>query len=170
MQHIANTASGKLARTQQDLLRIALNSSPIKTEMMDHVICDAGFSQDGQVGLEKMDDQIFFSFVMSLLRSRPSSRLWDLVPDVPYTEDHILTESPDAYRMTFEQKAQFLRDEFVRRPKMVGFKIQLHNLERKTDMGTVGAPSVSFTIYESIEDLGNACIPISIKVEYRTNF
>ncbi len=170
MQHIANTARGKLAKTQQDLLRIAMGSSPVQTEMMEHPICEIGFFQYGEDGLERMDDSTFMATLMTLLKSRPSARLWDVVPDVLYKEDNILTESPEAFRMTFEEKSQYIKEEFMRRPDMVGFKLELHNVERKTDRGQNGTPSVSISIYETEDDLGGAFVPVSIKVKYRTNF
>lgn len=170
MQHLANTARGKLAKTQQDLLKIAQNTSPIQTEMMEHPICEVGFAMYGEDGICRMDDMSFVRTLMTLFKSRPAARLWDVVPDCPYIEDHILTQSPEAYRMTFEEKAIFLKDEFLRRPRMVGFKLELHNIERKTDSGGGGQASVSFTIYESSDDLGDAAVPVSIKSVYRTNF
>ena len=170
MQHIASTARGRLARTQQDLLRIAMNSSPIRTEMMEHPICEIGFSEYGESGLERMSDVTFLGALMTLLKSRPSARMWDIIPDIPYTEDYVLTESPEAFRMTFEAKAQYLRDEFMRRPNMVGFKMELHNIDRTTDRSTSGGPSASFVIYEASDNLDGTCVPVSIKVKYRTNF
>lgn len=170
MQHLANTARGKLAKTQEDLLRIAQNTSPVQTEMMEHPICEVGFSCYTEDGVERMDDMSFVRTLMTLMKSRPAARLWDIVPECPYTEDPILVESPEAYRMTFEEKAIFLKDEFLRRSQMVGFKMELHNIERKTSGGGSGSPSVSFTIYESSDDLSGTLIPVSIKVRYRTNF
>ena len=170
MQHIANTARGKLAQTQQDLLKIAMNESPIRTEMMEMPICESGFSDYGDGGFERMSDQGFVRTLLTLFKARPAARLWDLVPDCPYTEDHVLVESPEAFRMTWEEKALFLKDEFLRRPKMVGFKLELHNVERKTDAGSSAHPSLSMTIYESTDDLMDTVIPLSIKVTYRTNF
>jgi hypothetical protein len=170
MQHLSNTARGRLAQNQQDLLRIAMNSSPIKEENLEHPICEVGFSEYTESGLERMSDYTFLRMLTTLFKLRPASRLWDVVPDVPYTEDRILIESPEAFKMSFEEKAQFLKDEFLRRPKMVGFKMELHNVERKTDRGSTGEPSVSFTVYEANDDLGGAVIPVTIRTRYRTNF
>ena len=170
MQHLVNTARGKLAKNQQELLSIAMNQSPVRTEVMDHPICEVGFSKYGEDGMERMDDVTFIGTVMTLMKSRPSSRLWDVVPDAPYHEDPVLVESPEAFKMTFEEKAHFLRDEFMRRPNMAGFKIELHNVERKTDSGRASAPSLSFTIYETDDDLGGAVVPVKITTKYRTNF
>lgn len=170
MQHIAGSARGKFAKTQQDLLKIAMSESSVQEEMMEHPICEVGFSVYGETGLERMDDLSFRRTVVTLMKSRPSSRLWDIVPDVPYKEDKILIQAPEAYRMTFEEKGEYLRNEFMRRPKMVGFRLELHNIERKTDQGQSGVPSVSFTIYEATDDLGESAIPVSIRTIYRTNF
>jgi hypothetical protein len=168
MQHLANTARGKLARTQNDLLKIAMGSSNFQEEMFEHPICEVGFSVYAEDGLRRMSDLEFFQAIMTLLKSRPSSHLWDIVPDVPYVQDAILVESPEAFRMSFEEKAQFLKDEFLRRPKMVGFKMELHNVDRRVNKGV--APSVSFTIYESSDDLSDTVVPVSIRTRYRTNF
>lgn len=170
MQHLAGTARGKLAKTQQDLLKIAMNESPIRTEMMEHPICATGFCEYGEDGLQRMDDQIFVRTIMTLLKSRPAARLWDIVPECPYTEDQILVQSPEGFRMSFEEKALLLRDEFMRRPTMVGFRLELHNVVGKTDRGTTAAPSLSIAIYEAGDALEGMNIPVSIKTMYRTNF
>ncbi len=170
MQHLSNSARGKVAQNQQELLRIAMNSSPIQEEILEHPITATGFYEYGEQGLERMSDYTFVRMLTTLLKFRPASRLWDIVPDVPYTEDKILIESPEAYRMTFEQKAQFFRDEFLRRPRMVGLRMELHNIDRKTDSGSGGQQSVSFTVYEATDDLGDTCVPVTIRARYRTNF
>jgi hypothetical protein len=170
MRHIANSSRGRNARTQQDLLHIAMNESSIKEEYLEHPICEIGFFKYTEEGLERMDDQTFIASLRTLFKSRPSSQLWDVVPDAPYVETPIFIEAPEAFRMSFEDKAQFLGEEFMRRPNMIGFKLELHNIERRTDNNKSGTPSVSITVYESSSSLDGSVVPVTIKTRYRANF
>jgi len=173
MQHIANTARGRLAKNQQELLKIAMGSSQFKEENMDHLLCEFGFSvidtDGGGEVIRRMDDIVFKTCLMTLMKSRPSAQLWDITPLAEYKEEGLLVESTEAFRMTFEQKAMFLQDEFMRRPAMAGFRIEYHNIGTKKG-GFDNPPSVSFYVYETVEDFSDSYVPVDIKVRYRANF
>ncbi len=170
MQHIANTPRGRLAKNQQDLLNIAVNASSMVEEVLEHPVCDFGFAVPRSDGLQKMDDKTFHNTITSIMKCRPSARLWDVIPDVPYTEIPYLDHSPEAFKMDYSGRAALLADEFLRRPKMVGFRWELHNVTADGEHSPQGPPSVSILIYESVEDLGDTIIPITINTRYRANF
>ncbi len=170
MRHLANSARGRLAETQDDLLKIAMDHSTMQTESFEHPICETGFSEYGEDGFVRMYDMTFLGTILSILKSRPSAHLWDVVPAIPYEEVSLLREAPEGFRFSFRDKAQFLKDEFMRRPNMVGFKIELHGVSSTTDRFSDERPSLSISIYESVDALDDTCIPVSIKVKYRNNF
>jgi hypothetical protein len=170
MQHLVNSPRGKFAQNQNDLLKIAMNSSTMTDEIMEHPICQSGFSEYGEEGFCRMTDKTFFSTVITLLKSRPSAHLWDVIPDAPYKEVQVFVESPEAFRMTFLQKSQILQEEFMRRPGFIGFRMELHNVSDQTGSIPGKPPSISITVYEKTDDLVGPDIPVQIKVRYRTNF
>jgi len=168
MHHIANSARGRMAKNQQELLQIAMNSSSFKDEDMSHLICEVGFSEYGEGSLERMSPDTFYGMLLSLFKTRPSAHLWDVVPQVPHTEDKILLESPEGFRMSFSEKAQYLKEEFQARSNMVGFKLELHNVDLSLGDSNK-TQSLSLSIYESTQDL-DSYVPVKIRVRYRSDF
>jgi hypothetical protein len=169
MLHIANTAHGRIARNQEELLRIANSSSAFKEERLEHPLCETGFNDYSDSGLERMTPDSFKMCVVTLLKSRPAWRYFDVIPGVSYTKTTILDHAIEGFRMSFDQKAQFLSEEFAMRPKMVGFKLELHNVDTTAGTST-GRPSLSCTIYESEEELDDRYVPVEIECRYRTTF
>lgn len=165
---IANSSYARLAKTQQELAEMN-KPSPITEEELEHPLCEVGFM--GGDPLARMSDAVFVQCINTLLKSRPSARFWDVVPQVPCTERKIFIEDPRAFKMSFEEKTFLLMEEFVRHPRMAGFKMELHNVASNTGEMSGGKPaSLSLSVYETQDDLGDACIPVKIKVRYRTQF
>jgi len=169
MRHIASTPRGRLARTQQDLVSIATSESPIREEIIEHPISEVGFCEYTEDGLQRMSDHVFVGMVQTLFKSRPSARKWDIIPSIPHTEYRVLIESPEGFKMTFAEKANLLGDEFLRRPQMVGFRLELHNIDRRTNTSTPRS-SISLTVYEASEPFDSYEIPTKVVVSYRVIF
>jgi hypothetical protein len=165
---IANHPYARLAKTQQEMVEM-YKPSPITEEEMDHPLCEVGFMEGNP--LIRMSDAVFVQCVGTILKSRPSARFWDIVPQVPHHERKIFIQDPRAFKMSFEEKTFMLMEEFIRHPRMAGFKIELHNIGGNTgEASSGGAPSLSMSVYEVEDDLGDSCIPVKIKVRYRTQF
>lgn len=159
----------RFAVNQQELAAIRSNKSPFTEEWMEHPLCEAGFVSGNP--LTRMPDDIFYQAISTLLKARPSARLWDITPTVPYKETALFLEDPRAFKMSFDEKAQFLTEEFLRRPQMEGFRIELHNIGSTTGPADSGkAASVSIWVYETEDLLEDTCVPVKIKVRYRTTF
>lgn len=160
-----------MAKTQEDLLKIALNSSPMKEEKLMHPLCEVGFYEYAEEGIARMSDIVFKATMLTLAKARPSAHLWDVVPDTPHTKEAVFMNSPEAFRLSFEDRAALFTEEFLRRPKMVGFRWELHGLEGTTDGASKISPSASLWIYEAEGDLSDGIeVPVIITVRYRSNF
>lgn len=170
MHHLANTPRGQLARTQQDLVKMATSKSSMKEEVMEHPICDMGFSQVLDGVTVRMDDEVFKRAIVGLMKCRPTAHLWDVVPSVPYNEVIMLLEAPEVYTMTFDEKGSLLQNEFMRNSRMVGFRFELHNVRPVIGDSSGPPTTASVHIYEATDDLGDTVIPVTIRVRYRPGF
>jgi hypothetical protein len=169
MQHIANSAPGMHARNQQELLELAMGSSSFTEESIEHPLCEIGFGDYGENGIERMTPLNFKMSILSLLKSRPTWRYIDIIPEVPYKREDVFNKAVQGYRMSFDQKAQFLSDQFAVRPNMVGFRLELHEVDSQTSNNRI-KPSLSCIIYEAEEDVIDQIVPVVINCMYRTNF
>jgi hypothetical protein len=170
MQDLAHSPRGKMARTQEDLVKIATGDSTFKEEIMaDHPLAIIGFSQFDENDIHRMSDGSFREAIRNLMKCRPSAHMWSVLPlgEDNVKEDRIFIESEQAFKLTFDEKASILQEEWIRRPRMVGFKLELHNVNNKLGMTQV-KPSVSLSVYEADEFYPGT--PLEIRVRYRNNW
>jgi len=168
MRHLLNTVRGSTARTMEELSAVAKDPSIMKEIKVKHPMMELGFcvrSEDD--GVRRMDKEEFEGAISSLFRTRPSAREWDLIPDVPYVEVSVLTQSADLFKMTLNDRISFIADQFSRRPNMVGFRWEVF----VDDGPGANRPStVSLYVYESEDELFETVIPLDIKVIYRATY
>jgi len=172
VRHLLNTPLGRIAETQLDLAKIGSNTSSMTDEYMDrHPLMDSGFATfDSMTGeFNRMDDRVFATAITTLFKSRPAARLWDIKPACPYREVPFLIESRELFSLTMSDKAKTLAEEWIRRPRMAGFRLEILGLSE--DRSNPRPGKVSIYLYETEDDLQDTIIPLeSIHTRYRSNW
>jgi hypothetical protein len=169
MKHLLNTARGKHAKTQEDLLTIAMGSDKFTTEKMQSPLSEMGFCQQEDGSLIRMTPEVCEAAIYNLLRSRPSAILWDIKPKLPVDEVKVFDRSPEFYGASIQQRAEEIAELFLRNPKMVGFKLQMHDVSTSPTEPVNPNASVSLSIYNVDDDQDPRC-PVDIDVTYRPRF
>lgn len=172
VERFVGTARGRQALTQQELVQMSKGPGGLKETLVDHPVTQVGFIQqvDGQP--IRMEHDAFRRTLATLFKVYPTARSWDVFPtDFPYSENLIMDKAPEGFRMTMDQKAELISDEWRSRPLMAGFRMELFNVGSTTGQPDPGGrPSLSISIYELDADPEGLLIPVTIKVKYRPNF
>jgi hypothetical protein len=166
-QLIEDNPRAKFASDQQELTAIALNESAFEDEELNHLpVCERGFAEWGDDRFIPMSEENFRQVVMNVFRLRPSARLIRVAPvSVRYRDVSVLSHSPEFFTRSWGERAEYLAREYLRRPKMVGFVVELH------DVGEVARrPSISVSILEAEEEFDAADMPLTVRIRWRTNF
>lgn len=171
-QQFAGTARGRQAATQQELVKMAKGPGGLKEAFVEHPVVQVGFIQEVDGQPIRMNYDAFRRTIATLFKVYPTARLWDIFPtDAAYSETLIMDRAPEGFRMTMDDKAELLADEFRSRPLMSGFRLELHNVGSQTgERSPAGPPSLSIAVYELDVDPEGYLTPVTIKVNYRPNF
>jgi hypothetical protein len=148
---ILNHPEATYANTQQDLLRIAnKKESRYETEEVEHPVCQSGLFQSIDP-LERMNEETFTGLLLNLMRTRPTTKILDLLPSgIAFKEQTLFSNSPDFYRRNFFERATLLGHEFAKNQRVVGMRVTSENIPYYVSMeGPVksGSPGVSVVLY-----------------------
>lgn len=171
-QQFAGTARGRQAASQQELVKMAKGPGGLKEAYVEHPTTQVGFIQEVDGQPVRMNYEAFRRTIATLFKVYPTARVWDIYPtDAAYSETCIMEKAPEGFRMTMDNKAELLADEFRSRPLMSGFRLELHNISSQTgEKSPAGPPSMSLYVYDLDTDPEGFLVPVTIKVNYRPNF
>ena len=79
-----------------------------------------------------------------------------------------MIKSKESARLLYHERAEFLGNEFLRRPKMVGFRYELEGVD--PSLSTIGKETLSLYAYEAEELPEEGQIPLVINVIWRKRF
>lgn len=157
----------QFARDQQELSAMALNESLFEDEEITHLpLCVRGFVEWNGERFIPMSEENFRQAAMNIFRLRPSARKIKVSPnDGDYKEVKVVSQSPEFFARSWAERAEYLAREYLRRPGLVGFALELHDVGE-----TSKRPSASLSLFEREEVSDDIETPLTIKVLWRTNF
>lgn len=171
MQELAQTAMGRLATSQQELMELDRGDDFKDAVLDEHPLCEHGFTEKGENGMVRMDETGVQTAMSTLFKVYPSARFWDFKPvGLEVIESTLFDHSQAAFRMSLDQRAEIFAEQFARDPSIVGCRIELHDVS--TSLATPGgpSPSISVYLYRSGEELSDVSVPITIRIIWRSNF
>lgn len=163
---IMNNLAARTTTNQQDAVKAYNRQSPIKTEEYEHFCNAVGFVKNGPTGFERMDFDLMARTVFTILKTRPSWRMWDFVPSCEFVAEEFLIKSPEAFRLSYRERAELVAEAFSRDDSIVGFKMELHNVDGEPNQ----VSSLSLTFYKTTEVLESPSVPLSPIVSWRPRF
>lgn len=155
------------ALTQSDLVEMSLDKDTMQDEYIErHGLTNTGWYIQDETGHRRLDKTDIEQTIKCLFQMRPTSRIVDIKPsEGTVREKNVVVKNTSVYKMTMLEKASVVAEEFLKDPKIQGFKYIIEGLDSEKT-----PPNVTISVYTVDETDDMDFVPCSIFIRWRKNF